>query len=193
MIDTTQSIQVIPVQRILATNPQVKAEVDNASRVLENYWRQNVGRYFSKSMRYSTVMLSKQDRLHINLSKHKTFQWEDAISVRYLPYQNRVHVYINQVFNPKDGQDYSVYLMQGYPEFPGMRYSPMRDVLIRDPRGRRKAMSAEPYHRWITEFLAVVDETMETLARNIEIPISEEAVNIIADKVKASLDDVEEF
>ena len=192
MIDTSQSIQVIPVQKILATNPQVKAEVDNASRILENYWRQNVGKHFSKSMRYSATVLSRQDRIYINPGKVKTNQWENAISVRYLPYQSRVHVYINRVFNRKDGQDYSVYLMQGYPEFPGVRYSPMRDILVRDPRGRRRAMSAEPYHRWIMEYLGVVDATMESLASNISIPISEEIVNTVADKVKKSME-LEEF
>lgn len=192
MIDVSQSIQVVPVQKILASNPKVKSLVDDASRLLENYWRQNVGKYFSKSLRYSISVIGKQDRMFINPGKIKTRQWENAISVRYLPYQNRVHVYINQVFSRKDGQDYSVYLMQGYPEYYGAKYSPMRDILVRDPRGRRKSMSAEPYHRWITEYLGVVDETMEKLASNILVPISEEAINSIADRVSKSLE-LEEF
>jgi hypothetical protein len=183
MIDYTQSIQVIPVDAILKKDPRVLSTIEKASRILENYWRNNVNRYFSKSLRYK-MSAHRQDRMYISPGRVKTNQWRNAIKVRYLPYQSRVHVYIGQVFNPKDMQDYSVRLMEGYPAMYGVRYSASMDMLVRDPGGKRRAMSADPYRRWITEFLGVVDGTMETLASDIATQISDEVVKSVADRIQ---------
>lgn len=182
MTDFTQTIQVIPVSEILRRDNVIQAEVNNAARELESYWRQNVNRYFSKSVRYK-MSAHRQDRVYISPGRMKTNQWMNAISVRYLPYQNRVHVYIGQVFNPRDMEDYSVRLMEGYPEMHGVRYSASMDMLVREPGAKRRAMSPEPYRAWITEFLAVVDGTMESLASGIMGRLSGEVVKAVAEEV----------